>query len=781
MATRLNERLPERQADLSAPVDRTLIHRPELLRLGNSHDRARWLELRASGVETFDTLDSQLRELVRSLRPAERFSAETLGEAVARHLGDRPLEQYGVWVFYPWSHRLVHLLDADEFALVRTDRNRNKITREEQAVLATKRVGVVGLSVGQSVALTLALERSFGELRIADPDTLDLSNLNRVRSGLHHVGLNKCVNVAREIAEIDPFLKVTCYTEGLNAANAGHFFNDGGALDLLIEECDSVDVKILARQKAKALRIPVLMDTSDRGMVDVERFDLEPDRPILHGLIAHLDPDDAAKAKTNEEKMPFLAPFAGLETLSPRMKASLLELNRTVVTWPQLASSVVLGGALVADAARRILLGTATGSGRSFTDMEVLVAPGIRTSAGFYQDVPDLRTEALSLETMLAAIERCADPSEPRHRLSFAEARELAEAGALAPSAGNMQPWKFLYHRGQLHLFHDRARSASRLDPDDLIPGIALGACIENMYQKAAGMGKHVLVSLGEDHAAPLVAVISASGVTSEALSASLAGQIEVRHTNRRKSDGRAIEAAHLDLLRQAGAFEGAAVITITERDRIARIAAMAGAAERVRIMNPSGHFEFFQHEVRWTDEQTRASADGLDVNTLEVDAVGRVGLRAASDPEAMAMLRAHHGGRGFEKMSFDAIIASPAVALIHLPAHSTTHRLNGGRAAQRLWLQASALDIAVHPISAAIFLGHAARILGAPLLSADERRELLALREELIDTCGIIGREPLFLLRLSHAGPATARSLRRPLTSMLFTTEHEPTWRSST
>ncbi|HPF91885.1 MAG TPA: hypothetical protein PLL57_14590, partial [Flavobacteriales bacterium] len=71
-----------------------------------------------------------------------------------------------------------------EFALVRTDRNRNKITREEQAILSSKKVGVIGLSVGQSVSLTLALERSFGEIRLADHDTLELSNLNRIRSGV---------------------------------------------------------------------------------------------------------------------------------------------------------------------------------------------------------------------------------------------------------------------------------------------------------------------------------------------------------------------------------------------------------------------------------------------------------------------------------------------------------------------------------------------------------------------------------------------------------------------
>ncbi|MGB1031398.1 MAG: ThiF family adenylyltransferase, partial [Flavobacteriales bacterium] len=112
---------------------------------------------------------------------------------------------YGVWVYYPWLRKLVHLLDEKEFVECRTNRNKYKITAEEQEVLSKKVVGVVGLSVGQSVSLTMAMERSFGELRIADFDDLELTNLNRIRTGVHNLGLPKTTIVAREIAEIDPF------------------------------------------------------------------------------------------------------------------------------------------------------------------------------------------------------------------------------------------------------------------------------------------------------------------------------------------------------------------------------------------------------------------------------------------------------------------------------------------------------------------------------------------------------------------------------------------------
>ncbi|MFN3874441.1 MAG: ThiF family adenylyltransferase, partial [Flavobacteriales bacterium] len=223
------------------------------------------------GITVHDTLMQQLRELVRATNPSVRFGPDDLEEAALAHLAGCPPELYGTWAYYHWSRRLVHLLDEAEFATVRTDRNRNKITREEQAVLATKKVGIVGLSVGRSAAMALALERGCGELRIADFDTLDLSNLNRLCDGVHHLGMNKAVLTARQIAELDPYLKVTLFPEGITESNLEAFLTEGGKLDLLIEECDSVAVKIRARLAAKAHRIPVVMDTSDRGLIDVER------------------------------------------------------------------------------------------------------------------------------------------------------------------------------------------------------------------------------------------------------------------------------------------------------------------------------------------------------------------------------------------------------------------------------------------------------------------------------------------------------------------------------
>src|SRR5690606_16723589 len=138
---------------------------------------------------------------------------------------------------YPWSGNLVHLLDEEEFIKVRTNRNIYKITQEETAILKDKKIGIIGLSVGQSVALTLAMERTCGELRLADYDEIELSNMNRIRVGVQDLGMSKVIIAARQIAELDPYIKVSCFTEGLNTHNIHSFFTDNGPLDVLVEEC----------------------------------------------------------------------------------------------------------------------------------------------------------------------------------------------------------------------------------------------------------------------------------------------------------------------------------------------------------------------------------------------------------------------------------------------------------------------------------------------------------------------------------------------------------------
>jgi molybdopterin/thiamine biosynthesis adenylyltransferase len=286
--------------------------------------------------------------------------------------GNIPPLQRGENVHYPHSNSLITLLPLPEFVALRTARNRYKITPEEQHLLAQKRVGIVGLSVGRSVAITIAMERSCGLLRVADFDTLDLSNLNRIKAPLMDLGLPKTESLAREIAGLDPYFKLACFEEGLTLENMHDFMTRDGKLDILIDECDSLALKVLMRFKAKELGIPVVMDTSDRGMIDIERYDLEPNYPIFHGRLGNFSPADDWNPN-REELQKLFADIVDIQSISDRGKRSLAEIGKTITTWPQLASAVSLGAGATAHMVRKILLNQSQSSGRYYIDIDELI------------------------------------------------------------------------------------------------------------------------------------------------------------------------------------------------------------------------------------------------------------------------------------------------------------------------------------------------------------------------------------------------------------------------
>jgi hypothetical protein len=350
--------------------------RPILFSFRNEQDKKELKKLKNSGnTSFFDSFDLQLSELIQTEYPKRKLSREEVKEKKNEFVSKSglPESENGVWVYYPWRNTAVRILEEKEFVRLRTIRNRYKITDEEQELLQKKIIGIIGLSVGQSVALSLAMERGFGEIRIADFDTLDLSNMNRIRTGIYNIGLKKSWIVAREIAEIDPYLKVTLFNEGIFEDNIDEFFNLNGKMDLLIEECDSLPIKILSRIKAKALGIPVMMDTSDRGMMDIERFDLEPKRSIFHGLLSGFGAEEELITKLAESGKEIMMSLLQFDNLSPRVKYSFSELGKTITSWPQLASSVFLGGAACCHYARLLLLNKKIDSGRFYVDLDKII------------------------------------------------------------------------------------------------------------------------------------------------------------------------------------------------------------------------------------------------------------------------------------------------------------------------------------------------------------------------------------------------------------------------
>jgi hypothetical protein len=269
-----------------------------------------------------------------------------------------PLE-YGNWMYFPLRRKCIQILPKSDFIELRTSRNRLKITREEQLELSTKSIAVVGLSAGNAVANALVSERICGRLILFDFDTCELSNLNRLNAGIFELGLSKCIIAANSLLERDPYIDIEIYEEGFK--NSPEHIALIEKVDVVIDECDSFEIKILLRQLSKKFNKPILMHTSERGITDIERFDLSSELPIFHGLLEGVDLEDKSKV---------LLSLINPGIVSERMLISFSELGKSLRSWPQLASEVFAGGANLAGIARMILLNQRVKGGRYFFNTE---------------------------------------------------------------------------------------------------------------------------------------------------------------------------------------------------------------------------------------------------------------------------------------------------------------------------------------------------------------------------------------------------------------------------
>ena len=713
---------------VEAASTQTLAWRPLVLDVSARVQREVLRVLREDpSLQFFDRFEEQRDEL-REIRPAPDQSILDEGQR---------------WVYYPWRRAVVRLLAPRAFSTLRLDRNRNKLTRAEQASQRSLRIGVVGLSAGHVVAHVLAMEGLAGELRLADFDTIGVSNLNRIPASVLDLGLNKAVVAARRIGEIDPYLYVEVITEGIQPENLDAFL-DG--LDLVIEECDSLDMKLLVREAARARGIPVLMETSDQGVLDVERFDLEPNRPLFHGLVAGLDSSMLA-GLTTEQKAPYVLRILGASDVSSRGAASLLEVGQTITGWPQLASEVTLGAAAMAAAVRRFGQGGALPSGRvNFDADEVLV--GLRPV-----DVPSAPEDYLSLPAPTDPPLESDDPIEL-----------IVDAARRAPSGGNVQPWRFEAEGNDIR-FYLRSDHTSMMDVAYRGSYVAIGAALFNARVAASALHQLGTVQLFPDIGSTEHVATMTLGRAKDFEIAPLYEHVFTRTTNRRVGSASEISEHDVRMLSRGVEQEGARLRLVSESGAMNDFAELLADCDRMRFLMPSIHRQMIG-ELRWPGRDELEQ--GLDVRTLEMGPAEFAAVELLGRSDVMDHLGEWRAGQALGARTRAAVRTSSALAAITIPRADPTFYVRGGAAVERFWVSTQRLSLAVQPVSPLFVYASGEeelRQLGGErhldeLFAMSERfRTLLRLDD---------GESVALLVRVFDAPPPTVRSIRLPLEDVL-------------
>lgn len=140
----------------------------------------------------------------------------------------------------------------------RTDRNIGWITQREQTELRESVIGIAGCGGMGGLIASIFVRLGVGEIRIADSEAFDASNINRqFAAGRSTIGRSKAVETARMIRDISDDTTVAVYPKGIQEDTVEPFL-DG--CDIVLDEIEfwAMGSRILLHQEARKRNIGIL-------------------------------------------------------------------------------------------------------------------------------------------------------------------------------------------------------------------------------------------------------------------------------------------------------------------------------------------------------------------------------------------------------------------------------------------------------------------------------------------------------------------------------------------
>lgn len=382
-AYRLN---PEKSITLDVPVQEMIASRsykpgsnwtqPDGFDLSSWADRSE-LKRRFQEGSITKTIDPEIAEELFELQHPElkndvKAREEFVGEYKAKGV------RTGRWFHFPWSQSLVHYLDQDSHLKLRTYRNRNMDTPDEQRELSEKHLLLAGLSVGSSIGEQIAYGGIGGKYTYADFDELSLANTNRIKAPMSQVGMKKLAIIGQKMSELDPYIPQTHLKQGITTKSLEELVDSKP--NLIFDEVDDMVAKALLRQFAAEYKIPLVMatDVGNTSIVDVERHDLGEVEPFNRRLSRKQIDAMLSGELSESERMTIVTKLAGLSNASMRLIESTMDQSLGGI--PQLGTTASAGGVLAALTAKEILLGGNVPSGRHVLNLRKVLKFGYQTS-----------------------------------------------------------------------------------------------------------------------------------------------------------------------------------------------------------------------------------------------------------------------------------------------------------------------------------------------------------------------------------------------------------------
>lgn len=138
-------------------------------------------------------------------------------------------------------------------------------------ILASKKVLIFGLGGVGSFCAEALVRSGIGYLTMVDPDSVDITNLNRQIQATHKsVGRSKIEVLKERFLDINPELEIKLYKIFYDESNQENI--DFSDYDYVVDAIDSVRSKMLIIQRAYQDQIPVISSMGAGNKLDASRF-----------------------------------------------------------------------------------------------------------------------------------------------------------------------------------------------------------------------------------------------------------------------------------------------------------------------------------------------------------------------------------------------------------------------------------------------------------------------------------------------------------------------------
>ena len=154
-----------------------------------------------------------------------------------------------------------------------TGRTELLLGAEGVARLARARVAVIGLGGVGSFAVEALARAGVGHLLLADPDRVDVTNINRqLPATVKTVGQMKAEVVREHVQEINPAAEVSLMTEAYLPETGEKFF--AGHYDYVVDACDTVAAKVDLALQCERRGVRLIASMGAGNKLDPTRFEV---------------------------------------------------------------------------------------------------------------------------------------------------------------------------------------------------------------------------------------------------------------------------------------------------------------------------------------------------------------------------------------------------------------------------------------------------------------------------------------------------------------------------